>query len=457
MPLPGLRTIALSCTLEGMTFLIPVALATLVLAQPRTADLGVGAQPPENAAVLIGPAAKNAFNSPEGAFTREQLAALPGYVEVSGGDLVTRASHADCRVHVEWYSPPGGEGQLAGNSGVYLQDLYEVQVLGTMPGDAPLKANEAGAIYGIRASDTNASTGPGTWQAYDIFFRAPRFKDGKKVQPARMTVFWNGTLVHDNVEVPRPTGGGAAARGEQPPPRGEAQVGPLRLQDHETAAQGPVRYRNVWIAPLDPVEYAAGEWQTLFDGKSLEGWSVHGGKATYRVEDGAIVGTTAPDSPNTFLVYRRPFGDFELVLETKQDSELNSGIQFRSAVDGGLENRSGKLIGYQCELDPSERSYTGAVYDEARRGWLYTLTESPEARDAYKRGEWNEIRIVAQGPLIRTWVNGVPATSLFDAMDPTGYIALQVHGVGPRKDPLEVRWRNIRLREFEARRPVDAR
>ena len=428
------------------------AAPTLFAQQPAAPPVavGVGLPPPDNAAVLIGPAAKNAFNSPEGALTAQQLDELPGYVEVKGGDLITRAGHADCRVHVEWYCPPGGEGQLAGNSGVYLQDLYEVQVLGTMPGDAPPKANEAGAIYNVRAASVNASTGPGTWQAYDILFRAPRFMDGKKVQSARMTVYWNGTLVHDNVEVPRPTGGGAISRGERPAPGSDIQAGPLRLQDHETAAEGPVRYRNVWIAPLEAVMYTPGEWKTLFDGATLDGWSIHGGKATYRVEDGAIIGTTAPDTPNTFLVTKATYADFELVLETTQDIELNSGIQFRSRVDGGLANRDGKLIGYQCELDPSDRSYTGAVYDEARRGWLYTLTESPLARDAYKRGEWNEVRIVAQGPLLRTWVNGVPATTLFDAVDPAGHIALQVHGVGGRTDPLSVRWRNIRLREFEA-------
>jgi len=149
-------------------------------------DVGVGAMTPKEGAVLIGRSARNSFMTPpevgvmpkEGR-TQKDLLAQPAYVEMTegSGDLTSRTSFGDARLHVEWYCPPGGEGQMAGNSGVYLQSLYEVQVLGTKAGAEP-KKNEAGAVYTQKAPDVNASTGPGTWQAYDIWFRAPRFKDG---------------------------------------------------------------------------------------------------------------------------------------------------------------------------------------------------------------------------------------------------------------------------------------
>jgi hypothetical protein len=191
-----------------------------------------------------------------------------------------------------------------------------------------------------------------------------------------------------------------------------------------------------------------GPWVDLFNGTSLDGWSVRGGAAEFRVEEGQIVGMTKPNTPNSFLVSNREFADFELLLDFKVHPELNSGIQIRSAVDGGFDNRAGRLIGYQVEIDPSARSYTGGIYDEARRGWLYALIDNPAARGALKPNDWNQFRIRAFGPRVQTWLNGVPAADLFDAADSSGRIALQVHGVGERADPLEVRFRNIRIREL---------
>jgi len=430
----------------------PGGIPTAILEQVDA--YGIGAFPPENGATLIGLGTSPAFtrgkdSEPGSSLSQSELLTLPDHVEMTAGkgDLTSRTSHADCRLHIEWYCPPGGEGQLAANSGVFLQGLYELQILGTLAGDAALKPNEAASIYNVKPPDSNASTGPGSWQSYDILFRAPRFENGKKTHNARLTLLWNGLLVHNDVEIAGPTGS-AAAKGESAPDGHGPQVGPLRLQDHATGATGPVRFRNCWIAPLEPLASKPGDWQHPFNGKDLAGWSIHGGAATYRVETGEIVGTTAADTPNTFLVLDRPMGDFELLIEATQHPDLNSGIQLRSHVDGGLSNRSGKLIGYQCELDPTDRAFTGAIYDEARRGWLLPTTHAPYAREAYRKDTWNGIRILARGPLIQTWVNGVPAAAMFDAYDAAGHIALQVHGVGDRKDPMEVRWRNIRLREL---------
>jgi glucose/arabinose dehydrogenase len=420
----------------------------------RPGVVGVGAMPTAQSAVLIGRSAQAAFTTPSTAGTRPtegrtQAAILeaPAYQEIGSEDLTSRTSFGDCRLHVEWYCPPGGEGQMAGNSGVYLQDRYEIQVLGTPAGSGAPKNDEAGAVYKVKAADVNASTGAGTWQAYDIWFRAPRFGNGKKTSPARITMYWNGVLVHDDVAIDAPTGS-AAKRGEDS--SAPVQVGPLRLQSHASAAEGPVRFRNVWIAPLEELEYHAGEWQYITPDSALTGWVVRGGQASFRVEDGEVVGESRPDTGNTFLVRAAPYADFELLLEFRQHTELNSGVQVRSHVVGGLDARTGKLMGYQVELDPTSRSYTGGIYEEARRGWLYPLVDAPYARAAYRANAWNSLRVVARGPVISTWVNGVPAANIFDAIDASGHIALQVHDVGKRADPLAVRFRNIRVRELKA-------
>lgn len=197
-------------------------------------------------------------------------------------------------------------------------------------------------------------------------------------------------------------------------------------------------------------------WVSLFDGKSLDGWTRLGGEATYRVEDGAIVGTTIPGreengkvvsgTPNTFLCTDRVYGDFVLELEFLVDPHMNSGVQVRSNSYEGYNN--GRVHGYQVEIDPSDRAWTGGIYDEGRRGWLFNLENDETARKAFKQNEWNHFRVEAKGDTIKTWVNGVPAADLKDDMTLKGFIALQVHG-SKDPEPREVRWRNIRIQDFD--------
>lgn len=188
---------------------------------------------------------------------------------------------------------------------------------------------------------------------------------------------------------------------------------------------------------------AAPTFRPLFDGASLQGWTRRGGAAEYRVEDGSIVGATRPDQPNTFLCTDETFSDFILELDFKIDPALNSGVQIRS--ESRPDYKNGVVHGYQVEIDPAARAWTGGIYDESRRGWLDDLDDTPAAKAAFRQNEWNHFRIEAIGDQIRTWLNGVPAADLRDAMTPAGFIALQVHGVGPRKDELTVRWKNIRI------------
>lgn len=188
-------------------------------------------------------------------------------------------------------------------------------------------------------------------------------------------------------------------------------------------------------------------WIDLFDGKSLDGWVQRGGKAEYTIEDGAVVGTTVPNTPNSFLCTKKEYGDFVLEVEFKVDPAMNSGVQFRSESKPEYEN--GKVHGYQAEIDPSDRAWTGGIYGEGKRGWLNDLQGNLAARHAFKQGEWNHFRVVAIGNHLRTFLNGVPAADLVDE-EPVlkGFIALQVHGIGKREDKLQVRWRNIRLKEI---------
>jgi len=184
----------------------------------------------------------------------------------------------------------------------------------------------------------------------------------------------------------------------------------------------------------------------LFDGKTLDGFKQLGGKAKYTAEDGMIVGQSVPNTSNSFLCTEKMYGDFILELEFKVDPGLNSGVQIRS--NSLPDYRSGRVHGYQVEIDPSSRAWSGGIYDEGRRGWLNNLANNEPARKAFKAGEWNKFRIEAVGDSIKTWLNGVPAADLTDSMTKTGFIGLQVHGVGGREEPLYVRWRNIRLKDL---------
>ncbi|RKY12156.1 MAG: DUF1080 domain-containing protein [Planctomycetota bacterium] len=186
-------------------------------------------------------------------------------------------------------------------------------------------------------------------------------------------------------------------------------------------------------------------WVELFDGKTLDGWHQLGGKANYSVKDGHIVGKTVLNTPNSFLCTKQHYSDFILELEFKVAPKLNSGVQIRS--NSFPEYRNGRVHGYQVEIDPSERAWSGGIYDEGRRGWLNTLENNPPAQKAFKQGQWNTFRIEAIGDTFKTWLNDVPAAHLYDTMTRSGFIALQVHGIGNKKEKegIQVSWKNIRI------------
>lgn len=196
-------------------------------------------------------------------------------------------------------------------------------------------------------------------------------------------------------------------------------------------------------------------WISLFDGKSLKGWKQLNGQAKYRVENNQIVGTTVSNTPNSFLATEKDYGDFILELELKVNNSMNSGIQIRSL--SLPEYKEGRVHGYQVEIDPSDRAWSGGIYDEARRDWLYIPDINPKGKTAFKKDQWNKYRIEAIGPVIRTWINDIPVACLVDDMTLKGFIALQVHSIGKDQTPgTEIRWRNIRIQTTGLKpRPYD--
>jgi len=187
-------------------------------------------------------------------------------------------------------------------------------------------------------------------------------------------------------------------------------------------------------------------WENLIK-NDLGSWQQINGPAHYEVKDGIIVGTAAMSNPSddSFLCTKANYGDFILEFDTWLDPQMNSGVNIRS--ESRPDYLDGQVYGYQFELDPSPRAWTGGIYDESRRLWLYTLDINPPAKKAYKNGEWNHCRIEAIGNSIRTWVNGIPCADLVDDMTPTGFIGLQVHGIGndSSKVGIQVKWKNLRI------------
>ena len=199
--------------------------------------------------------------------------------------------------------------------------------------------------------------------------------------------------------------------------------------------------------PLAAADGPGEGFVSLFDGKTLDGWIQRNGTATYRVEDGCVVGKTNEGSPNSFLCTEKNYSDFELVFEVKVADELNSGVQIRS--ESKEEFNKGRVHGPQVEI--AINGTAGYVYGEAlNTNWLSQDMDNPAAKAAFKKGEWNKYRVLCVGKSIKTWVNDVPVTDLVDEKSgkSSGFIGLQVHGIGKGTGPYEVRWRKIYLKDL---------
>jgi len=202
-----------------------------------------------------------------------------------------------------------------------------------------------------------------------------------------------------------------------------------------------IHIASIFLAGLLVIPAQAAEWQPLINGSDLDDWKQVGGDARYEVQDGEIVGYTVANTPNSFLVTKKEYSDFILEYETRLDAPSNSGLQFRSHVgDKGI------VEGYQVEVDPTDRRFSGGLYDEKRRKWLYPLTRNEKARDAFRNGDWNQFRVEAIGNSLRVWVNGVQTVDMVDDMTAKGFFGLQVHSIRDAEHAgRSVRWRNMRI------------
>ncbi len=215
-----------------MTRLMLASIASL-LAWPQE-----GAPPPAGATVLFD--GKNATLWVADGDKPVPWPVVDGALEVGKGSIVTREKYRDFQLHLEFMIPPsaeGAKGQAKGNSGIYIQRRYEIQILDSH-GAEPPGAGDCGALYRQKAPDRNACGKAGGWQAFDITFRSPRWDaEGKKSENGRITVVHNGVKIHDHVEIKGKTGAGQA---EGPEP------GPILLQEHGAK----VRFRNIWIVAM---------------------------------------------------------------------------------------------------------------------------------------------------------------------------------------------------------------
>lgn len=215
--------------------------------EPAVVTPGAGTAPPSDAIVLFDGTDLSAWRHEDGRDAEWAVADGAMTVVAGTGDIETRAGFGDVQLHVEWRSPAEvqGEGQGRGNSGVFLQKRYEVQVLDSFE-NRTYANGQAASLYKQSIPMVNATRGPGEWQSYDIVYRAPRFDaDGGVARPATVTVLHNGVLVQDHVTLRGPT----VYIGE-PAYHVHGEREPIKLQDHGN----PVSYRNLWLRELPPRE-----------------------------------------------------------------------------------------------------------------------------------------------------------------------------------------------------------
>jgi hypothetical protein len=196
-----------------------------------------------------------------------------------------------------------------------------------------------------------------------------------------------------------------------------------------------------------PQKTSENTWIELFNKENMEGWRIVAGEAPFDVKDSEIIGYAKANTPNTFLITEQEYSDFILELDLKiEDLSSNSGIMVRGQFDPSAKEGKGLVFGYQIEADPTERAWSGGVYDEARRGWLYPLDLNPKAKAAFKMNEWNSYRIEVIGNEIKTWINGQEVAYVVDDMDAKGFIGLQVHSIkNPEDEGNKTYFRNLRI------------
>ncbi|MXW17113.1 MAG: DUF1080 domain-containing protein [Gemmatimonadetes bacterium] len=337
-----------------------------------------------------------------------------------GGDIVTTESFSDFDLRFEFMLAE------VSNSGVFYRVIEEegaaiwhnapeYQVLDDTAyiemGTMDMNTHLTGDNYDLHASGEKTLHGPGEWNSGRI-----------RILGSVVEHWLNGTkTVEYELGSPEWLEIVAASKFAPFPRYGTAPSGPIGLQDHGRN----VWYRNIRILPLEPV--------SIFNGENLDGWVVHGTERWY-VEDGELVCESGPDAQYGYLTTERTYSDFDLWVEFKQEADGNSGVFFRSSVEGTT------VSGWQAEVAPPGMA-TGGIYESYGRGWL--VQPSPEHDRMLRMGDWNTLRVRAVGDRVGTWLNGTLMVALEDEKigAAEGSIALQIHDGGG----IKVRWRNLRV------------
>lgn len=453
-------------------FNVALAYPALVATIPCQADVGVGAKPIDGAELILdgtrgmldeqwtywqGPGFASSLpikwkivdDPVDGGSVvmSDDLAAAGG--KYGAADIVTKHEYRDFRLHVEFLvSTPGG------NSGVYLENRYEIQVL-----DGDKSSHGMGAVINNTESPYYAYNGVGQWNAYDITFRAARFDGGKRSEMALVSVYFNGQLVHENVPIPRVWGGAnSGIDGGNDSGKGITDTpGGLKLQceGHD------VRYRNIWIKELDLkapdtsfVEPLATESllpsgekpQLIFNGKDLQGWQ---GDATHwSVDRGMIRGANADNVPSsTYLFTEKSYRNFRLIFDVKQTmgegfSTMHSAV---AALGERISDAGDNQFGFKGPL--LMFCHDWGIWDAHRRN---RVVPGDEGARVERKGEWNQIEILVIGDRIRFAANGAEVFDFTDnpEMLQASPIGLQLHS---NAEPQEYHFRGLVLTED----PVD--
>ena len=400
----------------------------LLSADLRADEAAASAKPPEGAVVLFDGTNLDQWESAKGGPAKWKLEDGAMVVARGAGDIVTKQKFKDCKLHLEFNVPatPGEQREQArGNSGVFLQRVYEIQILNSH--GFPLTKGSCGAVYNQKPADVNASTPPETWQTYDITYRAPRFAaDGKKTANARVTVVHNGQTIHDDVEIPH------ATRGPKSPDATDA-ADVIVLQDH----QHPVKFRNIWIVPLDEAGEGAQartdrpEEVVLFDGKSTTGWK-QCGPGEFKVVDGALVTSGGMG----MLWHQREFADFVLKLQYQvEDKRDNAGVFVRFPSPGN-DPWVAVNQGHEIQIQDGDggKDSTGAIYS----------FKDATGAEPKPPGQWNDYEVRVAGQTYTVTLNGKKINEFTSPNRPLrGHIGLQNHDPGS-----VVRFRNVTITEL---------
>jgi len=337
------------------------------------------------------------------------------------GALRTKGAWRDFVLELQWKTVVAGEAGVAYRMSE-INPSAEMQ-LANVHADLEGAARTSGALEGLVAARPVVRPAPpwGEFRSARIVARGRHVEhwiDGELVLEEEFDEAFHARLSERGVDMVEELFG--------------SDSGPIALlaEGHEAW------FRGVRVLPID-----GDGWEPLFEGAPLsEGWT-NVGDATYGVDGDTLIGRAGPERRQSFLVSREVFGDFELEVDVKMITEGNSGIQFRSHVVDG------RLRGYQAEIDPTDRRWSGGIYDEGRRGWLDGLEGDEAARAAFDKEGWNRYRIRCVGPHLQVWVNGVQTADLLDAADLTGHIAFQIHG---GDDDIEIGWRGARVKRLGA-------